>query len=240
MKKEQTQVINEFAGFEHAIDKLGQTQGRSFSESLEDFLDCYLTQMCGNPDEHYKNKFRRILKDDVQRQAFAEAMIEYGKAAEDYRDPLGEVYMLRVSNGDFGQYFTPKHICDLMAKMSEGEKAADTLYDSACGSGRLLLSGLRHSRKRGVEPVIHANDIALTCVKMALANFLSNGAIGEVTLGSALEDDDKKTHYLLDRVVVDGCVMPCYWRYTTDNKEQVLFERMNFYSHKDIQSWEGI
>jgi len=40
----------------------------------------------------------------------------YGRfATEGFRDPLGEFYMMHISHGHLGQYFTPEPITDFMA-----------------------------------------------------------------------------------------------------------------------------
>jgi len=49
-----------------------------------------------------------------------------------------------VSHGEHGQYFTPQHVCDMMAQITNMDKdlsqynAIDraTANDPACGSGR--------------------------------------------------------------------------------------------------------
>jgi len=55
-------------------------------------------------------------------------------------------YFLKESvsvGNDLGEYFTPRHIVDLMVKLVN-PKFGDTVYDSSCGTGGFLIEAYKH------------------------------------------------------------------------------------------------
>lgn len=73
------------------------------------------------------------------------------------QDFLGGIFMeLNLGNGSNGQFFTPYHVCDLMAKitMTESvvpevnEKGYITICDSCCGAGATLIAGIHEARRQ--------------------------------------------------------------------------------------------
>jgi type I restriction enzyme M protein len=48
---------------------------------------------------------------------------------------------------DLGEYFTPRHIVDLMIELIE-PKFGETVYDPTCGTGGFLISAFRYIKKR--------------------------------------------------------------------------------------------
>lgn len=79
-------------------------------------------------------------------------------------DVLGELYMEYVSRGQHGQFFTPKHVSDLIAKIAGSE--GKTVNDPACGAGRMLISAAKTNRDRFFVGV----DLDPICAKMATLN----------------------------------------------------------------------
>lgn len=76
--------------------------------------------------------------------AWVTTMNEVLKTKEWY-DILGDVYMSYLSGTMkkqwTGQFFTPKHICDFMAQITDpGENGGESIMDCCCGSGRMLLA----------------------------------------------------------------------------------------------------
>lgn len=76
------------------------------------------------------------------------------------RDILGEVYMLtELGNARMGQFFTPYHLCQLMASLSVTDAHLDTireqgfmtLSEPACGAGAMVIAFTQELRKRGVN-----------------------------------------------------------------------------------------
>lgn len=103
-----------------------------------------------------------------------------------YTDPLGDYYMLHISNGKNGQYFTPEPICTLMAKIQADEPVKDKVIgDPACGSGRTLLAFAQiHPQNFFV-----GDDIHPTCVKMAALNLFLHNLSAEINWMDTLSGD---------------------------------------------------
>lgn len=99
------------------------------------------------------------------------------------RDVLGEVYMgLEISAREQGQFFTPWHVCELMAAMNFSDAAARlaeapflTLYEPACGAGAMVLAATQSLAAQGInfQQQLHvtADDINPTAVHMAYIQF---------------------------------------------------------------------
>ena len=76
------------------------------------------------------------------------------------RDVLGETYMLlEIASKDMGQFYTPWHLCRLMAEMTmEGavqqleEKSFITVNDPTVGGGAMLIAASVELQARGVNP----------------------------------------------------------------------------------------
>lgn len=122
--------------------------------------------------------------------AWVNTMNEALKTKEWY-DLLGDVYMDYLSGTMkkhwTGQYFTPMHICELMAQITDpGEKTGERIMDCACGSGRMLLA----------SHVLHpgnyccAQDMDRICCLMTVCNFIIHGVNGEVVWGDSLDPTD--------------------------------------------------
>lgn len=210
---------------ERAIEDMDMRGGRSFSDLFSDFMDAALAMMCNNPSEHQQKLLQTLFSDERKKAAFLNALTAYGEAAENYHDPLGEMFMMRISHGQNGQFFTPETVCDFMARIMEPR--GETLNDPCCGSGRLMLAGLKSARELGDEPIIFANDLSYTCSQMCLMNLLFNSARGEVSCGDALRMDLTNFRFFrIDRVMMpDGKWMSTYWQYTLANVEEVDEQR---------------
>lgn len=207
--------------FANAIESMDCGRGRHLADLFDEFLDLALTMLCGNPNDRQKELWNQLKESPKRNDTFAAALQAYGEAAEqDYHDPLGDFFMENVSHGHNGQFFTPEHICEMMAKITNPMK--ETISDPCCGSGRLPLAGLREARSNGVDPFIYANDISYTCARMTLMNLLFNSARGEVTCGdSLLLDYNRFTFFKIDRVLLGTRWVSTYWQYTLSDVDEV-------------------
>lgn len=199
---------------EKAIEAMGAGTGRSFADLFDDFLEMSLAMLCNNPSEHQRKLLQSTLSDERKRTAFLTALSAYGEAAENYHDPLGDAFMYRISHGQNGQFFTPEHVCDFMARVLDLQN--ETMTDPCCGSGRFMLAGLKVARENGQEPIIYANDLSYTCARMCLLNLLVNCARGEVSCGNSLLMDISNFRFFrIDRVMMpNGAYVSTYWQYT--------------------------
>lgn len=95
-----------------------------------------------------------------------------------YGDLLGEYFTEHITNGQNGQFFTPTHVCELMASLQAAPNSVEgkSIADPACGSGRLMLV----FAKSNPNNYFYGADNANTCAKMATLNFFLNGLRGEV------------------------------------------------------------
>lgn len=134
-----------------------------------------------------------------------------GDLSEGFRDPLGELFMQAISNGHNGQYFTPEHMCDMMAIMSLGEesKPLRTVCDPACGPGRMLIAAAKINR----HMLFYGSDLDITCCKMALLNMLLNSLKGEIAQMNMLSNEFYRG-FKVDTVLVDGFHIPYYIEFT--------------------------
>ena len=210
---------------ERVIDAMGLGSGKDFSNLFDEFLEMSLGLLCNNPSTRQQELLRSTFADAEKKELFFEAFKAYGDACEGYRDPLGDMFMERISHGHNGQYFTPDDLCKLMAELTK--PVGGSINDPCCGSGRTLLAGLEYSRKEGVEPEIYGNDISYTAAKMCLMNLLYNSARGAVSCGDTLRLDlSTFRFYKIDRVLMpDGRWISTYWRYTHSDLAEVNEKR---------------
>jgi type I restriction-modification system DNA methylase subunit len=156
------------------------TNGKYYKDSLFEWIDWALSLFEKRTDE---------MPLSGKEPLYYKMLQSFGTLSEDYTDALGEVFMDKISHGQNDQYFTPKHICELMALTTNPIGNNETIMDSACGSGRTLLAGLKVSRQNGIEPIIMGNDIDLMCCKMALLNMIIQTAQGEIWHGNMLSNE---------------------------------------------------
>jgi type I restriction-modification system DNA methylase subunit len=83
------------------------------------------------------------------------------------RDVLGEIFMVRITYGEHGQFFTPDHITDMMAsivglKPDEQER----VLDPTCGSGRTLIA----ASKKNPNALFVGMDLDPRCAKVCAIN----------------------------------------------------------------------
>jgi type I restriction enzyme M protein len=133
-----------------------------------------------------------------------------GNLSEGFSDPLGELFMMAISNGHNGQYFTPEPLCDMTATMNIGNaEAGQTVLDCACGSGRMLLSAAKINR----HLLLYGADLDITCCKMALLNVLFNSLTGEIAHMDSLSNDFYRG-FKVSTTLVNGYHTPYYTEFT--------------------------
>ncbi len=100
-------------------------------------------------------------------------------------DYLGRTYEEQaVANHYQGQFFTPEPLVELMAAMTMPDEIPDTalVSDPACGSGRMLVAGMKRNR----YATFLGTDTDLTCVHMATLNCLVRNANTWIVHGNSL------------------------------------------------------
>lgn len=230
------------SNLEKAIEKMSIGGRNQFADCFANFLDLALSYFSNNMDERQMQLRSKVGADIAFRESYKEAITAFGNEAEDYHDPIGDIFMGRISHGDHGQFFTPESISLLMSEIIMGDKLHDgmTVNDPACGTGRTLLMALKHIRAKGYEPKLYANDLSMTCAKMTLLNFCINSVDGAVTCGDALRmDTEHFTFFKLDKVrnLTTGAVLTTYWQYTLSDVEKVQEKRENWWLWVAEHGW---
>lgn len=128
---------------------------------------------------------------------------------EEFNDVLGTIFEeLELQNKFKGQFFTPKHICDLMSEITlnkdEVIKAIDTrgyfsMLEPACGSGRMIYSLLDYMHKNNVDfhrnVYIEAVDVSSLCAYMTYIQLSLYGANAKVVCGNSLTNEVYEIFY---------------------------------------------
>lgn len=119
------------------------------------------------------------------------------------RDPeqdfLGELFMaLELGSHWHGQFFTPYHVCELMAQIQISandevairEKEYISVNDPACGAGALLIAAANAFKASGINYQEHvefvAQDIDFTAAMMCYIQTSLLGCPGYVIVGDTL------------------------------------------------------
>ena len=116
--------------------------------------------------------------------------------AEDPCDILGHVYHeLRLNNEWNGQFFTPDHICRLMAQptnidVPEDKDGPITINEPTCGSGTMVIGAVWAMQRKGIDyrrkSFFVAQDIDIRCVWMAYIQLSLYGIPAVVIHGNTL------------------------------------------------------
>ncbi len=166
--------------FHKNLERLSSRHSRS--RIFSDFLAMGVCALSMQTQEELY--FKTIEKYDREElylfcEAFALLVVDMDNNGEGLKDCLGGYFQEYISNGNNGQFFTPVHICDLMADLAsspENFKDGETVIDSTAGSGRTLLAAAKRNRN------LHffAADISLDCCYMSIINFCLNNLSCEV------------------------------------------------------------
>lgn len=230
---------NAEAELELMIEKLSIGGKNQFADCFNNFLDLQLQFFCNNPNDRQRDLFKHMNKNKDFKNDMIAAMQAFGAAAENFKDPLGNMFMNRISHGERGQFFTPDDISLLMAEIV-GLKDNIKIKDPACGSGRTLLNALKVARSKGMDMELYANDISMTCAKMTLLNFVTNSVVGEVTCGDALTlNYEDFTFFKIDRLknIGSGVIFSTYWQYTLADVKEVSKKRSEWWWEIAKHGW---
>ncbi|MBS6180533.1 MAG: SAM-dependent DNA methyltransferase [Erysipelotrichaceae bacterium] len=190
-----------------------------------DFIIMFACSLSNSADKaHYDEREKRYLKiikkySKTEQALFPELAAHTVMALEKNpeQDFLGDIFMnLNLGNGANGQFFTPYHVCDLMAKVAMGEDVAQqvkengyiTINDPCCGAGATLIAGV-HEARRQLEKVglnfqnhvlVVAQDIdeivALMCyIQLSLLGVAAYIKVGNSLTEPMTTDDDRKNYW---------------------------------------------
>lgn len=177
-----------------------------------DFIVMYACALSNPVDkQHYDERealyLRTIKKYNKQEQPlFSELAAHTVMALEENpeQDFLGSIFMsLNLGNQHNGQFFTPYHVCELMAEVSMWDSVLKiekegyiTINDPCCGAGATLIAGVHAAKKRlekaGYNYQNHvfvvAQDIDMTVALMCYIQLSLLGVAGYIKVGNSLTD----------------------------------------------------
>jgi type I restriction-modification system DNA methylase subunit len=171
---------------ERAFSSL-MAHGHSIWQLFDDFLVLSVAALMWDEESYQKvsKKYQRKGEMETWQIAFSDlvSLMEDSAQEHDHKisdDILWEFYMEFVSHWEHGQYFTPQHVCDMMAQITNMDKdmsqynAIDraTANDPACGSGRFGLAFAKLVGKR--KCTIYLQDLDRRCCLMAVINLILN------------------------------------------------------------------
>ncbi len=178
------------ASFHNSLYTVGQMETPAHYKDTVDKLE-----------ENYEKTTKKYDKQTLDKFAFMMANLISAMQETPY-DYLGSIYMkLGIGNASAGQFFTPSHICDLMATISTDKASIEqcikdrkpiTMHDPTCGSGAMAI-GFINALKNNYKLEDYAKwahitliDLDYLCVKMAYIQMAILGVAATVLHGDSL------------------------------------------------------
>jgi type I restriction enzyme M protein len=174
-----------FFGFEYKYN---------LNEVFDDLLTVIICAMGrGTQDELYLKTIEKYSRKelDIFCRLFAELTKIYAFHIDsnDWCDPLGEYYECLTGNykkSNFGQYFTPKSICNLIAGITiDPDNFGLKINEPCSGSGRMVLA----ANKMAKGNYYVCEDLDPICCKMTAINLCFHEIRGEVHCHDSLKMD---------------------------------------------------
>lgn len=181
-------------------------------DAWPDFITMFACSLSNPVDkEHYDERealyLRTIKKYNKQEQELfpefaAQTVLALEKNPE--QDFLGSIFMsLNLGNESNGQFFTPYHVCELMAEVTMDDTVQKveqdgyiSVNDPCWGAGATLIAAIHAARKR-LEKVninyqnhvlVVAQDIDMTVALMCYIQLSLLGVAGYVKIGNSLTE----------------------------------------------------
>lgn len=167
-------------------------------------MACSISNSTDRDPERFNSRekqFERAIKDlggvDIPAQMLAIIVNELDR--DPNQDFLGKLYMsLNLGSHWHGQFFTPYHVCEMMAKMQVTEECKGEIerkgYLSVCdpciGAGAMLVAAATAFRELDINyqncVVFAGQDIDSVVAKMAYIQISLLGCPGYITVGNSL------------------------------------------------------
>lgn len=144
---------------------------------FEDWVQCMAlafanqVQYTQKRENEYIETMKKYSKDEQMKLLEMMAwLIEW--ADEEMTDMLGYLYMhLELGSKSHGQFFTPYHICQLMAKTQEYKDEFQTVNEPTCGAGGNIIALAEEMKNQGInyqkKLVATCQDLDIKAVYMA-------------------------------------------------------------------------
>lgn len=188
---------------------------KNIYEKFKDFVDFSFWSLSNTVykdksiEEKYLSLAKSYKKEEmlVMSEILSLLVLEMEKTPNDY---LGDFLMSIGGGDDFkGQFFTPQHICDLMAEIVFAEKediikekGYISLLEPACGAGAMIIGFYKVMLKYNYNPqtqlYVHATDLCNIVYKMCYIQLSILGISATVVNGNSLsleEFDSKNTPF---------------------------------------------
>src|SRR3989344_7976007 len=195
MDKESEELGGKAKFFANGFSQYSWTKLLDSKLSGQERLDLYvqaITNMSKNP--HIPQLFRDIFKGAFLPYNDARTLSLFLKEINEFNyehsENLGNAfeYLLSIlgSQGDAGQFRTPRHIIDFIVEVVDPKKN-ETILDPACGTAGFLISAYKHILKQNKEKALTPDeklklmnnlagyDISPDMVKLALVNMYLHG-----------------------------------------------------------------
>jgi type I restriction enzyme M protein len=195
MDKESEELGGEAKFFANGFSQYAWTKLLDNKLSGQERLDLYvqaITNMSKNP--HIPQLFRDIFKGAFlpynDPRTLSLFLKEINEFSYEHSENLGNAfeYLLSIlgSQGDAGQFRTPRHIIDFIVEVVDPKKN-ETILDPACGTAGFLISAYKHILKTNKEKPLTPDeklklmnnlagyDISPDMVKLALVNMYLHG-----------------------------------------------------------------
>lgn len=155
-------------------------------------------------ENEYKDIAAKYNKEELKRFSVALAML-YELAENKYDDYLGSMYMmLESSSKRTGQFFTPYHISQMLARVAAEPKIENErllISEPSCGAGANIIAFLEYCQEKGInyqmQYNIVAQDIDWNCVYMCYVQLSIYGVYGSVVQGDTLASETQATRHTL-------------------------------------------
>lgn len=189
---------------------------RSISDVFTDWAAMYaiaLSNQCFYRQD-YEDEYLRIEKkyNSQEMAGLAElaGIVAFAVNECGFTDFLGDCFMCYgFGTKDKGQFFTPYHICQLMADITMTkdhiepiikEKGFVSIMDTACGCCALPIAGVEAFVKLGYDKsqaLVVANDLDRRCALCSYIQLSLLGVPAVVTVGDGLTNEKSEVFYTL-------------------------------------------
>ena len=179
-------------------------------EDLVTVMACSLSNSVDRTEKHFEKRekqYEQAIKSlgGVDKPAQMFAVLVNAFEENPYQDFLGKLYMnLNLGSHWHGQFFTPYHVCDCMARMmienqdvkrEIEQKGYVSICDPCVGGGAMLIAAASTFSRLGInyqESVVFVGqDLDPVVAKMAYIQLSLLGCPGYITVANTLTDPQR-------------------------------------------------
>lgn len=173
------------------------------SQVFRDFLEIVICTLGhGTQEKRYFEIIKRYSREELENfsRLFGELMIYYSKNSceSTWCDPLGTYYEILAGNykkAAFGQFFTPKALCEVMVKFTlDPKEFSKKINEPACGSGRMILAA--NAFVKGNSFI--AQDADDICCQMTAVNLAFHKVDAVVYCMDTLANSKPRNTYIIN------------------------------------------